>query len=92
MGLPPARGGFDAHALKREFPILQERVHGKQLVWLDNAATTQKPRAVIDRISTFYERENSNIHRADEVALSPVVTGAAKASCTRDRPPSPASS
>jgi cysteine desulfurase/selenocysteine lyase len=64
VGLPPARGGFDAHALKREFPILQERVHGKQLVWLDNAATTQKPRAVIDRISTFYERENSNIHRA----------------------------
>ncbi len=62
--LEPGRGSFDAQAIRREFPILQERVHGKRLVWLDNAATTQKPRAVIDRISTFYERENSNIHRA----------------------------
>jgi len=64
VGLPHGRGGFDAHAIKREFPILQERVHGKPLIWLDNAATTQKPRAVIDRISSFYEHENSNIHRA----------------------------
>ncbi len=53
-----------APALREEFPILQERVHGRRLVWLDNAATTQKPRAVIDRLSRFYERENSNIHRA----------------------------
>jgi len=60
----PTRGIFDAHALKRDFPILEERVHGKRLVWLDNAATTQKPRAVIDRLSYFYEHENSNIHRA----------------------------
>ena len=49
---------------RRDFPILAEYVNGKPLVWLDNAATTQKPRAVIDRLSTFYERENSNIHRA----------------------------
>lgn len=55
---------FDAHALKEEFPILRETVHGKRLVWLDNAATTQKPRAVIDRLSHYYEHENSNIHRA----------------------------
>src|ERR1700722_15057306 len=55
---------FDAHAVKRDFPILQQRIHGKPLVWLDNGATTQKPRAVIDRISRFYEEENSNIHRA----------------------------
>jgi cysteine desulfurase/selenocysteine lyase len=55
---------FDIHAVRRDFPILQERVRGKPLVWLDNAATTQKPRAVIDRISYFYEHENSNIHRA----------------------------
>ena len=59
-----AGGAFDPHALRREFPILQERVHGKPLIWLDNAATTQKPRAVIDRLREFYERENSNIHRA----------------------------
>lgn len=62
--LHSSSSSFDAEALGREFPILSERVHGKRLVWLDNAATTQKPRAVIDRISTFYERENSNIHRA----------------------------
>jgi cysteine desulfurase/selenocysteine lyase len=55
---------LDAHALKREFPILDQTVHGKKLVWLDNAATTQKPKTVIDRLSYFYENENSNIHRA----------------------------
>jgi cysteine desulfurase/selenocysteine lyase len=58
-------GAFDAYAIKRDFPILEERVHGdKRLIWLDNAATTQKPRAVIERLSYFYEHENSNIHRA----------------------------
>ena len=56
---------FDPYTVRRDFPILDERVHGgKRLVWLDNAATTQKPRAVIDRLSYFYEHENSNIHRA----------------------------
>ncbi len=57
-------GAFEPNAIKRDFPILQERVHGRPLVWLDNAATTQKPRAVIERVSYFYEHENSNIHRA----------------------------
>jgi cysteine desulfurase / selenocysteine lyase len=55
---------FDANIVRRDFPILEERVHGRRLVWLDNAATTQKPRAVIDRLSYFYEHENSNVHRA----------------------------
>ncbi len=55
---------FDAYRIKKDFPILNERINGKQLVWLDNAATTQKPQAVIDRISYFYAHENSNIHRA----------------------------
>jgi cysteine desulfurase/selenocysteine lyase len=64
VSLPAAPGPFDAVALRREFPILEERVHGKRLVWLDNAATTQKPRAVIDRLTRSYEHENSNIHRA----------------------------
>jgi cysteine desulfurase / selenocysteine lyase len=50
--------------IRQDFPILQERVHGRQLIWLDNAATTQKPNAVIDRLSYFYRHENSNIHRA----------------------------
>ena len=55
---------FDVNAIRRDFPILQERVNGKQLVWFDNAATTQKPQAVMDRLSYFYAHENSNIHRA----------------------------
>ena len=59
-----AHPAFDVHAIRRDFPILKERVNGHPLVWFDNAATTQKPQSVIDRISYFYEHENSNIHRA----------------------------
>ena len=55
---------FDPQFIRRDFPILQEQVNGRPLVWLDNAATTQKPNAVIDRVSYFYRHENSNIHRA----------------------------
>jgi cysteine desulfurase/selenocysteine lyase len=55
---------FDVNAIRRDFPILSEHVNGRPLVWLDNAATTQKPQAVIDRLSHFYSHENSNIHRA----------------------------
>jgi cysteine desulfurase/selenocysteine lyase len=58
------RPPFDVNAIRRDFPILQERVNGKPLVWLDNAATTHKPQSVIDRIAYFYAHENSNIHRA----------------------------
>jgi cysteine desulfurase/selenocysteine lyase len=56
--------GFDVEAVRRDFPILQEQVNGKPLIWFDNAATTQKPQVVIDRLSYFYAHENSNIHRA----------------------------
>ncbi len=56
--------GFDANIIKKDFPILSERVNGKPIIWLDNAATTQKPQSVIDRVSFFYQHENSNIHRA----------------------------
>jgi cysteine desulfurase/selenocysteine lyase len=55
---------FDVEAIRRDFPILRERVNGHPLIWLDNGATTQKPQSVIDRISYFYEHENSNVHRA----------------------------
>jgi cysteine desulfurase/selenocysteine lyase len=55
---------FDVNAVRRDFPILSERVNGKPLIWFDNAATTQKPQAVIDRLAQFYRHENSNIHRA----------------------------
>ena len=54
---------FDVHAVRRDFPALHQRVHGKPLVWLDNAATTHKPQAVIDALSHFYAHDNSNIHR-----------------------------
>ena len=55
---------FNLNLVKADFPILKERVNGKKLVWLDNAATTQKPKQVINRVSYFYEHENSNVHRA----------------------------
>jgi len=58
------RQQLDIGSVRRDFPILHERVNGHPLIWLDNAATTQKPQSVIDRISYFYEHENSNIHRA----------------------------
>lgn len=64
-GMPAKlRAPFDVNKAKADFPILQQRINGRPLVWLDNAATTQKPKQVIDRISHFYETENSNIHRA----------------------------
>jgi cysteine desulfurase/selenocysteine lyase len=59
-----SRPPFDVNLIKQDFPILQQRVNGRSLTWLDNAATTQKPKLVIDRIKYFYENENSNIHRA----------------------------
>ncbi len=56
-------GGYDVAAVRRDFPILKRLVRGKPLVYLDNAATTQKPQAVIDAISRFYSETNANIHR-----------------------------
>ena len=55
---------FDVEAVRRDFPALNQLVNGKPLIWLDNAATTHKPQAVIDATSQFYSRDNSNIHRA----------------------------
>jgi len=53
----------DVRALREQFPILEQTVNGKPLVYLDNAATTQKPRAVIDAVSAYYQGVNSNVHR-----------------------------
>ncbi len=61
---PPPRPPLDVNLVRRDFPILAEQVDGKPLIWLDNAATTQKPQRVIDRLVQFYSHENSNIHRA----------------------------
>jgi cysteine desulfurase/selenocysteine lyase len=62
--LPDNHEVFDVHAVRADFPILRETINGKPLIWFDNAATTQKPQAVIDRLAYFYAHENSNIHRA----------------------------
>ena len=58
-----AKTGFDVRVVREDFPILREKAYGKPLVYLDNAATTQKPQQVIDRISEYYTHENSNVHR-----------------------------
>src|SRR5437868_12941509 len=55
--------GFDVERIREDFPVLKQRIHGKPLVYLDNAATAQKPRAVIDAIVKFYEVDCANIHR-----------------------------
>ena len=55
---------IDVKSVRADFPILNQHIHGFPLAWLDNAATTQKPQAVIDAISHFYANDNSNIHRA----------------------------
>jgi cysteine desulfurase/selenocysteine lyase len=54
---------YDIEAVRKDFPILNRQVHGKPLVYLDNAATTQKPRQVIDALVNYYENYNANIHR-----------------------------
>jgi len=54
---------FNVEAIRADFPILHQQVRGKPLVYLDNAATSQKPRAVLDALTKYYETENSNIHR-----------------------------
>lgn len=57
------RTAFDAEQIRKDFPILHQQVHGKPLVYLDNAATTQKPEAVIQAIVDYYRHDNSNVHR-----------------------------
>jgi cysteine desulfurase/selenocysteine lyase len=78
------RGTLDVAAVRGDFPILRTRVHGKPLVYLDNAATTQKPQAVIDRLVSYYSGENANIHRGVH-ALSVQATDACDAARERVR-------
>jgi cysteine desulfurase/selenocysteine lyase len=54
---------LDVHALRADFPILQRRIHGQPLVYLDNAASSQKPQVVIDALNRYYENTNANVHR-----------------------------
>ncbi len=55
--------GYDVERIRQDFPVLDQQVHGKQLVYLDNAATSQKPTAVIDSLVEYYQNDNANIHR-----------------------------
>jgi len=75
---------LDAARIRQDFPILWQRVHDKPLVYLDNAATTQKPQAVIDRMLRYYHEENANIHRGVH-ALSVAATDAYDAARERLR-------
>jgi len=61
--LTPLRSPLDVERIRGDFPILAREVHGKKLVYLDNAATSQKPQAVIEAISHYYQQENANVHR-----------------------------
>lgn len=67
--------GFDVNKVRADFPILSRKVHGLPLVYLDNAATTQKPQAVIDTLTKYYTDENANIHRGVH-QLSQIATDA----------------
>jgi cysteine desulfurase/selenocysteine lyase len=59
----PGAGAFDVRRIRADFPILHTKAHGKPLVYLDNGATTQKPRTVIEGIKHYYEAQNANVHR-----------------------------
>lgn len=58
------KGMHDIEAIRKQFPILQEKVNGKPLIYFDNAATTQKPQRVLDALNSYYSHDNANIHRA----------------------------
>jgi cysteine desulfurase / selenocysteine lyase len=76
---------LDVESIRKEFPILETQAHGKPLVYLDSANTSQKPRQVVDRVVRFYETENANVHRG-VYELSEKATAAyeaARASCAR---------
>ncbi|HWG95994.1 MAG TPA: aminotransferase class V-fold PLP-dependent enzyme [Nitrospira sp.] len=64
LSVGPTLSLREVDVIRRDFPVLHQRVHGHPLIWFDNAATTQKPRSVIDATSRFYGHDNSNIHRA----------------------------
>src|SRR5512146_1500046 len=55
--------GFDVYKIREDFPVLNQKVNGKPLVYLDNAATSQKPQVVLDALKHYYTQDNSNVHR-----------------------------
>src|SRR3954465_3398545 len=61
--LPGAGKPIDWTALRSDFPVLDQQVHGQPLIYFDNAATTQKPRKVLEALRHYYEHDNANVHR-----------------------------
>src|SRR5438445_12883746 len=59
----PRKEMIDSEKLRADFPMLHQKVHGHPLIYFDNAATSQKPRVVIDALRNYYERDNANVHR-----------------------------
>src|SRR5262245_37378151 len=78
----PTAKAIDWAALRKDFPILDQKVHGKPLIYFDNAATSQKPRVVIDALRHYYEHDNANVHRGIH-ELSNRATAAYEAARTR---------
>src|SRR5262249_42742704 len=68
-----APNGFDVQRVRADFPILSQQINGKRLIYLDNGATTQKPRAVIEAVERYYADQNANVHRG-VYALSQTAT------------------
>ena len=60
---PKPSDEWNVERIRKDFPVLTQTVNGKPLVYLDNAATSQKPQAVIDALTTYYARDNANVHR-----------------------------
>jgi cysteine desulfurase/selenocysteine lyase len=79
------KNGLDVERVRADFPILLSRVHGKPLVYLDNAATAQKPQVVLDRLAQYYSSENANVHRGvhhlSEIGTRAYEETRAKAQC-----------
>src|SRR2546425_853142 len=73
---------LDVERIRKDFPALGQEIHGKRLVYLDNAATSQKPQVVIDALRAYYETENANVHRGIH-HLSQKATDAYEAGRTR---------
>ncbi len=72
---PTPAAGWDVQRVRRDFPILDQEVHGHPLAYLDNAATTQKPRSVIEAMDQYYRRDNANVHRGVHALAEKATTG-----------------
>ena len=83
--LPVPAGGYDIAGIRRDFPILSRQVHGRPLVYLDNAASAQKPKHVLDAMTSFMTTEYANVHRGVHF-LSAAAAGRALALANRNWP------